>query len=265
MAVPSPLAPFSATFESDPTPGFQFTFANETGQAISNAFWVAAEGGTVSITLIHGTFSSIPIAWSLPPANVPVIIMTSDEKTITFEVPAPDHYFSPWIFRIVVDADGINAVRSQNIYLVKETELNGATFSLKYSAINGSFSLLDDSSDSSQAGVVLADILTLINVVVPPPEDQFTFTVTLDPTGPFSEPPIFSSVPVIWGTLESEPPNWISASRLSDKVVELTLLHGAVGQSIGIQFSVEVKNPGGESITVLSPDPIIMNATIGDG
>ena len=75
MAFPTPLAPFSATFEPDPELIYQFTFTSmETGLPVNNAFWVPPEGGTVSITLTNASFSNPSVVWSVSPEPHPTII-----------------------------------------------------------------------------------------------------------------------------------------------------------------------------------------------
>jgi len=262
MAPLSPLTPFRATFNPNPASGFQFTFTTDEGP-VSNAFWVDDDNRTVDITLTNATFNEVPVIWSLPPGGgemVPVVTMSPDKKTISFEVPVPDHLFNPWVFMIVVDFDGVKAVRSQAIYLAKKKELAGAAFTLRYEPGNGNFNLLDSGAESSQDGVIFANVLTMINVLIPPHDVDFTFTVTLD--APSDLNPVFSSAPVLWG---SQAPAWLSATPNSMKELQFTLRSSAAGMSTGLQFSISIEKSPGESITILSPDPILINATIGDG
>jgi hypothetical protein len=272
MAIPTLLAPFHATFVPDPDEGYQFTFLNPgNGTSLNNAFFVPDEGGTVEITLTNATFYEVPIVWSIPPGETPTIVTKISDSTISFKVPAPEHLFSPWVFRIIANPDGndIKAVRSQNIYLVKDLPLDGSEFTLRYLVESGNFALLDSPTASLQDGLILENTLAMINTMVPVADPPFfTFTVKLEtifPTGaPDPSLPTFNSSPVVWGTTPA--PTWITAvTTPPDTTTTFTLLPAALGQSVSLQFSLNVPTQGGGSITVLSPDPIIMNATIGDG
>ncbi|HEX4494044.1 MAG TPA: hypothetical protein VIE43_00120 [Thermoanaerobaculia bacterium] len=272
-AQPTPLMPFFAHFSAAPALPlqFQFTFSTELFTPVNNAFWFpSTPTAEVKITLdASATFNaSEPIAWSIPPTGgEPTFNLSSDMKTLSFVVPSPQHYFCPWVFRIIVDASGVNAIRSQNIYLVKFIDLDASTFTLNYSADNGNFNLLDGDTDS-QNGIILANQLVLVNVVTPlashPP---CTFDVELVPSDlPTGYSVAFdSATPILWSAETS--PGWISASVAPDdpSLLTFTLTPDANGQSIGLQFAVNVTTSTGKMVRVLSPDPILINATIGDG
>jgi hypothetical protein len=274
MAIPTLLAPFNATFDPDPDEGYQFTLS-DAGGPLNNAFFVPEEGGTVEITLTNATFADPSIIWSNPldgPAPPP----TEGGTKITLPVTAPGIFFGPSVFRInaIPDVLASHPVRSQNIYLAKSFPLGGHSFFLDYEAGSGNFALLDSPTATVQDGLNLDNTLAMINTVVPPPgSPPFLFTVTLNP--PPTSPtdllaPSFNSPPVAWGI--DPAPDWLQAFTLpklpsdpSPQVALFVLYPAALGQSVSLQFSLDVPTPDGGSITVLSPDPIIMNATIGDG
>jgi hypothetical protein len=101
--------------------------------------------------------------------------------------------------------------------------------------------------------VVLASQLVLVNVIYP--YNNFTVEVTTDDGSPitFSRP-----AAIQWSTLTD--PVWIKWKGNNPNVLFISITEDAAGQSVGLQFQIEYNG-----ITISSPDPIIMNSTIGDG
>jgi hypothetical protein len=270
MATPSSLDPltFNATFDPAPDEGYQFTFhIPGTDISLNNAFFVAGEENTVEITLTNGTFAAVPnfpFIWSNPPnGETPAFNIINDGTTLVFVVPAPSHYFVPWVFRIIANAIVgdrlIPGVVSQNIYLVKEmSPAVVPPLTLTYSLETGVFTLLDMSNPSSPAELTLANTLLMINTIVPTSGDS-PFTVTLGSPGiEFnSTPPVFIPSPSVG----------LTVAPLGDPIqaVQFKLTPEALGHGASLQFRINVPNPPNEPIVIVSPDPIIMNATIGDG
>ncbi|MFL6259747.1 MAG: hypothetical protein ACJ76Y_08555 [Thermoanaerobaculia bacterium] len=252
--LPTPAPPsFTATFNPSPDPpaSNQFSLTDADGNNVANLILVNTFT-EISITLAEGaSFSSPPIVWSLPPdsGEPPTRVVDS---TLIFSVPAPTHVLSPWVFRFIVNIDGITGIRSQNIYLAKP--LSGTSFILKYGD-NGNFSLVD-SLDSSQDGAILGNELVMVNTQI---DGGVIVNLVSDP--PLDPAPVFASEPIVWSS--GSQPGWVFPNPVPSD--GLTLSFGidqatAMGQSIGLQFAIVING-----ITVLSPDPIIINATIGDG
>jgi hypothetical protein len=178
--------------------------------------------------------------------------MSSDLQTISFIVPAPSHYFQPWAFRLSVDTPGdppdAFGIRSPNIYITK-SQTTG--YQLQYSTSTGAFALMD--GGSSQAGAVFAAQLVLVNVICP--YNNFTIEATTDDGSPIT----FSSpTPIQWSSPTD--PIWIRWTGDQPNLLFVSINSGAAGQSVGLQFQIEYNG-----LTILSPDPILINSTIGDG
>jgi hypothetical protein len=214
---------------------------------------------TISVTLDNATFSATPIAWSVtPPGGAPVVTLTHDPETISFQVPAPSHFFHPWVFRILVDAENVKGISSLVIILARSENSDPKISNLKYFPIDGTFQLLDNASDPSQDGIALVNELVLIN---PLPGGNFQINLSADDHSEVR----FDSNPIRWSS-GSQPP-WITLNPLVENPPEpppqLSFsidADNSGGQSIGLRFAIVV-----QGLTVLSPDPILINATIGDG
>jgi hypothetical protein len=251
---------FTATCNLSPAPPTtnQFSFKDEDGHNVANLVWVDATT-TISITLSDGAnFSaSTPIEWSLPPdGGTPTVALNGN--MLSFEVPPPQNVFHPWVFKIVADVPGVTGIRSQNVYLAKPANVEQEEFILKYSFADGSFSLLDSISDSNQDGIILGEELVMVNVQCP---RTFSVSLRADPS-PSSSVAFAASNPVAWSS--GLQPDWVDASRVAPDVVQFTLSYSALGQLIGFQFFIEITQDG-QTVGVLSPDPILINTTIGDG
>jgi hypothetical protein len=69
--------------------------------------------------------------------------------------------------------------------------------------------------------------------------------------------------PLAWTT--GTPPTWITTPSVkSPTQIAFTILTDP-GKSASFQFAINLKNNLGNNVTVFSTDPIIINATIGDG
>jgi hypothetical protein len=254
----TPASPsFTVTYNPSPEPPAtsQFTFTNsDDGTAAGNYLLVDA-GTTISVTLDGATWSSVPVIWSVQPSNgIPVVLMSSDRRTISFTVPAPSHYFQPWIFRLSVDTALAIGVRSPNIYLTNsQPPAADANYILKYLTASGNFLFLDTSS-ASQDGLVLDAQLVWVNVKVP--FRNFSIQVVTDDGSPIS----FANPPFQWSTDPGPAPTWITWVGDDADTLLVSIEPDAAGQSISLQFRLEFRG-----VQILSPDPILINATIGDG
>jgi hypothetical protein len=250
---------FTATLNLSPDPpaSNQFSFAAD-GTSVDNLVWVDTPTMELSITLAEGAlFSDPPIYWSLVPddASPPNPSVIGD--TLRFTVEMPTHFLFPYAFRLSVDVPGITGIRSQNIYLAKPLAGGTLPLFLKYGS-DGNFSLVD-SPDSSQDGKILGAQLVMVNVL---PELAITVTLLVEPDPPASAG-FVSENPILWS---SGPPPWLLMSPPpTSELLNLKFDPSSMGQSTSFQFFVEVETNGGQTALILSPDPILINATIGDG
>jgi hypothetical protein len=215
------------------------------------SFLEIAETTTISVTLTGATFASVPVTWQNPPSTgVPAVIMAIDSTDISFQVPAPAHYFVPWIFSLNVNFGTVTNITSPSCFLVRPKDVP-ASFTLEYRSTQGSFHL--QHADQS-ADIELANQQILINVL----PGSFTITLGSSVAATFEE-----LAPIVWGVAA---PSWISVSTPPvDNTLTFTTTEPIDGQSAGFQFAIGLPNGLGGNITILSPDPILVNATIGDG
>lgn len=249
----------------------QFSLSDSEG-AVANLVFINEDTLDISITLEGESvaFSQLPrspIVWSVPPSSgAPEL--TVDGNTISFTVPKPMP-LRPWIFRISVDTPEIKGILSQSIFLAKPAGPQPENLYLHYHPGNGEFKLSDLSDSEDQDGIPLhGQELVLINAL----NTERTFLVNLHPSPEPLPSPIglvkFADIPVRWST--PEPPLWIDAFLKPTGQVELqiassTSVHAA-GRCIGFRFVLEINMEAEETpIKVLSPDPILVNTTIGDG
>ena len=257
--VSAPASPsFTVTYDPSPEPpASQFTFTNPESPdgSVVGSYVLVDAGTTIAVTLVGATWSVTPVIWSVHPSNGdPVVLMSSDRQTISFTVPAPSHYFHPWVFRLSVDTPSAVGIRSPNIYLTNsQPAAVGINYRLVYSPPSGNFSFLDLSSASGQAGTVLDAELVWVNTIVP--YRNFVIEVTADDGSPvrFSNPG-----PIRWSTPIH--PGWITVTGDQPTVLIASIKEDAAGQSASLRFQIEYNG-----VNILSPDPILINATIGDG
>lgn len=268
--LPEPLidAPpsFTASFNPSPDPPAtnQFFLTNGDGVSVFNRIVVDTDT-TIRITLpeeLDASFptsesSPPPIVWSVAPDD-PLEYSWTD-KVFSFRVPAPLHVLHPWVFRFIVNVPGITGIRSQNIYIAKPLGASPEV-SLQYGP-DGNFLLVED-PDAPQVGIILGEELVLVNVH---PTRSFTVNlVNAQPSTSISFPTAPES-PIVWSS--GETPDWVSGFSWTESTLSFTVgeTSPAMGHSISLQFAIQVTPEGGEPTTVLSPDPILINTTIGDG
>jgi hypothetical protein len=205
------------------------------------------------------TWANVPVSWTNPPASGAPLVMTesNDPSTIYFQVPAPTRYFVPWVFNFNINFAGVNNITSPACFLVKDLD-DSPPFTLQYTPSDGSFVL---SRNNVEADLVLASQGLLLNTR--PVEVHIVIAGAT-----------FAQNPIVWknnGTLGSPgnpgplgTPQWLTVSTSPPdqppSLLTLSLSEPINNQSAGFQFAVNVNG-----VTVLSPDPIIINATIGDG
>jgi hypothetical protein len=208
---------------------------------------------TISLTLTGATFASTPILWSLAPllGGIPPVVV-QEGPTIHFKVPPPASYFTPWSFKLNVDDDGgeVRGIASPDVFLVLPPIQDPAprlNTSLAYDPGDGSFRL--------DNGLLLGRETVLINTFYP-----LVVSITLPSSGPGAAA-LFSKPYFFWAS--GQAPTGVTVDDDGDTTKTVTLRIGttAVGFTQGFKFLVNVGNGN----TVLSPDPILINATLGDG
>jgi hypothetical protein len=240
---PTPVPLLSATLIYNPEadPGLQFTWetGTETGQSV---LFVEEAGTIVTITLEGATFAATPITFISPSSNFTRVPPSSDTE-LSFEINnVPLSYFGPLILSFNVDADGVNGISSPPLLLaLPPISTDSASITLQYSLSDGSFTL-----DSMP---VLASLDILTNSIVP-----FTITFNLQSDPPDPSVQFNPATPFIG-------PTWMVPGSISNSGTALPIsISSDATRFASFQFVLDV---GGSTVT--SPDPIIINATIGDG
>jgi hypothetical protein len=233
-----------------------FSLLDENNDPVANLVLITGSTQQISITLVNATFSSgNPIEWVLPPDDNPPN-PTPANDTISFTVPQPAFVLTPWAFKIVVDdaTTGTKGIRSQTIFLTKPVGTVPENTELQYDASDGTFILPDGAMGPRPALLINAGL----------PGASAAFSVNLVTTSvPDGTSITFAEAPVVWSSEST--PDWINAIRSSSlQNMTLTIPSSGGGQAIGFRFAIEI-TAGESTIKLNSPDPIIINATIGDG
>jgi hypothetical protein len=239
------------TFDPNQPVTEQFTFTTTTNTPNAPYLFIT-EPTTISITLTGADWAQSPLGFVVVEPDLPQ--PTPVGSTITFTVQQPGHYFIPWVFNFKVNSGGVQNIASPLFYLINANEselLNpGLDFALNYIPSSGDFQLRRGTSNSEEIGLIpLGSKLVLLNVV--------PCNVTFDLTGATYD----SAQPIVWSAGQ---PTWISGLPTlplpdATTTLSMTITPGS-GQATGLQFAVVT-----EDVAILSPDPILINATIGDG
>jgi|GEM_PF-1566561 len=245
-----PTQNLTLTYNSVNPPGFEFTFG--TFDAPQPAYLFIDEETTVIVSLQGATFvEASPISWLSPSLGF-TCELSPDLKRVSIDVTeAPAHYFAPWLLSFNVNVDGAKGVTSPALSLVLSPDQpeSGdfpaeASIRLHYAIDSGIFTLAD-------AAGTLAHLSILTNSITPfnatfnlfaDPSDSTDPTVTFDP-----------DTPVI------APSGW--CPQLTNDNKNLTILIPKNSDKFNsFRFVLKVG-----AVKVTSPDPILVNATIGDG
>ena len=236
-----PTQTVTLTYNSENPPGSQFTFGTfETPQppflfidvdtdvivVLQNAIFVTGENK--QINWISGSFS---------------YTRDNDQQLTIKAVTQPLHFFIPWILSFNINVDGANGVSSPTFSLTQSptTPASGTTpasenLVLQYSTNTGAFTL-PGASD-------LAHLFILTNNITPL---NVTFNLVAGPAVTFDP-----STPLLG-------PSW--STQLSNSNTSLMIsIPANPAKFVSLEFVLDVG-----SLTVTSPDPILVNATIGDG
>jgi len=246
-----PTQNLTLTYNSGNPPGSQFTFGTfETPQP---PYILIDEETTVIVSLQGATFvadnpitGASPISW-LSPSYGFTHTLSDDLKSISIDVTkAPAHYFAPWLLSFNVNVAGANGITSPALSLVlspdqpeSEDSPAAASIDLHYAIDTGIFTL-------AAAAGSLAHLSILTNSITPL---NATFKLhSADPTVTFDP-----NTPVLG------PKSWLPHLTNSNKNLTI-LIPDNSDKFTSFRFVLDVG-----SVTVTSPDPIIVNATIGDG
>ena len=235
-----------------PLPG-QFIFNNVTTPPLNRKlYFPVTQQTTITFTPLDGT--------DLPPTPVQWIYPQNPPSGPTFTVDPPEHYNSPWIFTLNVNYGGVNNIMSPPFYLVKASDFSvSVSLQLQYNDQDGSFQLLNE---DGHPVIDLVSQSILLNVL--PAIYNITLAGATGVTFNQENPIVWASGTVL-SPITGWPP-WITPLGWDENTLKFSIPGPIGGQSAGFQFAINVpstKEAG--SITVLSPDPIIINATIGDG
>ena len=233
----------AVTFNSAAVPPVsQFTFTS------GKRYLMVDEPTTILVKLTGATFASVPVVGqNSPPNGAPAVIVSEDWKTISFLVPAPTHYFVPWVFALNVNFGTVKNITSLPFFLVRPLG-DHPVFTLDYNAADGSFTFL---RGDQQADIILAGQQILLNVI---PTARVTVAL---------QRACFHETPIVWSNGQ---PSWITdTADPGNNSLELSFGKSTQGQFAGFQFAIDLPDGQGGEITILSPDPILINATIGDG
>jgi hypothetical protein len=225
-------------------PASQFTFVTGTGEP----FIFIEEETTITVTLENAEFVSgsqgNPVNW-ISPSTHPQPTLSNNNTEISFTLPMPQSYFRPWMLSFNVNAEGLNGIVSPTLFLVRPPDSSSSmAVDLNYTLGTGQFML-------EAAELVLTNQLILVNTITP-----FEVTINLEADSSVS----FNSSPLVG---EGSLPSWLVPTLTSGTELKLSI-SASPGQMAGFQFALDVLTPGGTR-TILSPDPILINATIGDG
>jgi hypothetical protein len=251
--LPSPVLtpepdPLNATlfYNSGADPGSKFLWATDTGQ---NSLPVTAADAIVTITLQNtqqtATFAtSKPINFISKADNFTLLPQSTSTKLFIQVIAHPLSYLNPLVLSFNVDDGSVNGISSPPLFLVlPSSSENSTSVNLQYSLADGSFNL------DSMAVLASLDILT--NTSKPP--FDITFNLSTLPPDP-SAAVRFNPVQPLLG------PSWL-LPRTDVTGTQLTAtITSQATRFASFQFVLDV---GG--VTVTSPDPIVINATIGDG
>jgi hypothetical protein len=266
----SVTAQITVTFDPDPdlAPDSRFTFSG-TG-VTGNVYRVDDSATSVTVELRLATtdespasFASTSVFFGVPPqGQTAPAAPPGGGSTIQFNLGAPPHFFVPWAFQISIngqiDGTTVNGIAAPTFFISRNSNgVNPQTgdrqqsVSLVYDPSAGSFTL-----DNS---VTLGQTHLLTNTVFP-----LDVAVTLQGATGFSGSDLTQAI--AWNS--NQEPDWISPTtgspQVSGATMNFTITGSGKGQVAGFRFAILLSS-GPDAIEITSPDPILVNATIGDG
>jgi hypothetical protein len=230
-------------YDPNATVGQQFTFST------TEPVLLITETTTLSFVLSGAEWAENPIQFALV-NSVETPTPSRTDNTVTFTIAPPSHFFIPWVFNLNVNLGTIKNISSPVFYLVNAEEAQlenpGIDFDLVYVASTGEFAVRRTETSSSNVGITLISKLILFNVL----PCKLTFHLT---GASFNADPA-----VVWSV--GSQPTWITNLESDDESLSFNISSAANGQAAGFQFAIVTQD-----VLVISPDPILINATIGDG
>lgn len=249
----------SITVTYDPNAGPSeppFIFSTSDGP---QSYLVIPEGSDAKITvsLVIASPTVIPISWAaspiqwIMPMEGPEPESNGSQFTLTVSATALGHYFLPMAFRFSINAGEVINIYSPTFLLTLPSD-GTRGLSLTYTSSTGSFSL-DGVLDLGREKFLFNTLAS--------EELEVRFDISHDSDGTFDP-----DNPIVWagGTA----PQWTLPLPHSSGEAGFKIIANATrppsGQSASFQLALLVQTGTG-LMRVLSPDPIIINATIGDG
>lgn len=198
-------------------------------------------------------FNENPVEWVLGELDHQ---LSFDKKTLILLIGPPPSVIQPLIFNLVANITSPHTpgIRTSNMFILAEDLTSAISENLKYDFINGAFTF--SSGWPLQPGQLLVFLKRRDQVVA---HD----TVQISLTHHDSVAQIrFANPPIKWLTSQGTPPAWIQVNRQEDgKSIQLVNdFFAGIGLAAPFRFVIEVNG-----ILVESPDPILVNTTIGDG
>jgi hypothetical protein len=229
-----PTQTITLIYNSEADPGSQFAFDPP------QPFLFIDEETTIIVTLQNATFADNPTTWISPSAlGFPATPIGDNHNQLSIDITEPPpHYFTPWMLSFNVNVEGANGVSSPTLCLVRSPDASASTNVILQYAINtGIFTLASAGS--------LANLSILTNSITP---FTVTFHLLAASTVKFSHP-----TPILG-------PSWLDP-QLNTDFTQLTVsIPSTADKFTSLRFVLDVG-----TTQVTSPDPILVNATIGDG
>ncbi len=265
-ATDSPVtAAITVNFDPTQAPDKRFTFSGD--GVTGNVFRVADDATSVTVQLTLATsgqkFANPAVFFGIPPpGQTAPVPPTGGSNTLGFILQAPPHFFTPWAFQLSIDGKlgttAVNGMAAPTFFISRnsngfneETGNRLQSVTLAYSSTDGSFTI-----DNS---VPLGQTPLLTNTVFP-------LDVALTLQGAAGFPGSDLTQAILWNS--NQEPDWISSTTGSPQVsganMNFTIAGNGKGQGAGFRFVI-LLSAGPDAIEITSPDPILVNATIGDG
>jgi hypothetical protein len=227
-------------YHPEAAPGSQFTWVTDTDTGQPFPF-VSEPGATLVVTLEGAVFSTNPVTPISRSSNFTFGTPVNGQISIQISDP-PTHYLNPLALSFNVDANGVNGINSPVLFLVfPPSSPNSTSVHLHYSS-DGSFVL--------DGMLVLANLDVLTNTM---PSFNMEFHLSSDIPGVKFDP----DTPILG-------PSWLTPNLQPGNTVLKLMIPSDAGRFASFQFVLSVPSDGG-TVQVTSPDPILINATIGDG
>jgi hypothetical protein len=199
-------------------------------------------------------FNENPIEWVLGDLDHQLSV---DRKTLILLVGPPPSVIQPLVFNLVVDLTSphVPGIRTSNMFISTELLLTSSVSeNLIYDSINGAFTF--ESGWLLQPGQLLVFLKHKNDIL-----EHVTVNISLIHHD--SQAQIrFADSPIRWLTSQGTPPPWIQVHRQEDgaSVELINDFFAGSGLAAPFRFVIEVNG-----VLVESPDPILVNTTIGDG